>query len=266
MVQPPKDLHTLNSLIQIVAALRGPEGCPWDKEQTHQSLTRFALEEAYELVEAIEKGDRQEFIEELGDYLFQVALHIQIAQETGNFTWVDVLSTLNEKMVRRHPHVFGEETAQTPEEVLARWGEIKAEEKKKKPKKAEGFNVPLALPALMRAQKLGEKSQGVGFDWSSADQVWDKLHEELDELREDVNSGERTEMESELGDVLFCVSQLARHLGFEGEQALRLGNLKFETRFAEMLRIGGMTRDEFAKLSPDKKEELWAKAKHALKK
>lgn len=260
MTVPPTDLKSFNALLEIVAALRGPDGCPWDKEQTHQSLTPFAIEEVFEFIETVEKNDDKAMLEELGDVLFQVALHSQLAQERRAFTIEDVLLALNEKMVRRHPHVFGEDKAASSQEVLANWEIIKKKEKNHQ-RTQDYFEIPTGLPALQRSYKIGKKTQRSGFDWTSAAAVKVKVMEELAEVEQAETENDANKVAEELGDLLFATAQYVRHLGHEPESCLRLANRKFERRYFAMLEICRMKKVDFEALSPEEKEALWKQVK-----
>lgn len=262
MKPAPSDLKSFSSLIEIVAALRGPDGCPWDKEQTHQSLTPYAVEEVFEFVETVETNDDKAMKEELGDVLFQVVLHAQLAQERKAFTIEDILLELNEKMVRRHPHVFGETKVNTSEQVLQNWEAIKKAEKSNK-KKNEHFEIPGALPALQRAFKIGKKTNKTGFDWANANDVKAKVLEEMDEVQVASNEGKEEQVAEELGDLLFAVAQYVRHLGHEPESCLRFANRKFEKRYFQMLELCRLKNVDFESLSSDQKEDLWKQVKVA---
>lgn len=271
MPKPPNNLEEFSSLIKVVEHLRGPQGCPWDKEQTHESLTRFAIEEAHELAEAINSGNKLHFIEELGDVLLQVILHSEIATQAGEFTIHDVIETLNEKMIRRHPHVFADTQVSSSAEVLKNWSEIKAEEKakdKSKPQNPLSFDIPLDLPALMRSHKIGDKTRKIHFDWGRAEEVFLKVEEEVAELKEalqsfvsDLDATKISHLESEIGDVLFSVAQLARHLDLDSEQALRKTNRRFERRFAKMQDLVTTAGLHWSALSPAERESFWQAAK-----
>lgn len=272
MVTTPTHLKSMNALIDIVAALRGPQGCPWDKDQTHQSLTPFAIEETFELVEAIEALNDSAMKEELGDVLFQVALHSQLAEERKAFTIEDVLETLNTKMIRRHPHVFGNETTHSKEEVLTQWEIIKSKEKPLTPIQTSEnpLNVPIGLPSLQRSYKIGQKTNKTGFDWSTASEVKVKLLEELEEVNEilqgqenlaSLSQEDQQHLEEEVGDLLFTVAQYARHLGLEPESSLRKANKKFERRYATMLDLCKINKKNFNQLTASEKEDLWKKVK-----
>lgn len=220
---------TFSRLVEIVQTLRGPNGCPWDKEQTHQSIRKYLIEEAYELLETIDELDMDHMIEELGDVLLQVMLHAQIGDDEGYFNIYDVIMQLNQKLVRRHPHVFGDEKAEKAEEVLKRWNKIKEQEKEKQGVIHSSIlqGIPKDLPAILRAYKLQKKAASVGFDWPTIEQVYQKIAEEIDELKE--ANGESAK--DELGDVMFAVVNLARFMKIDPEEALEKTNRKFMKRF-----------------------------------
>ncbi len=246
-------------LKKIVKDLRGPAGCPWDQQQTHRSLVPYALEETHELVEAIEFGSSQDLCEELGDHIFQAFLHAQIAEEEGKFTMEDVLRTLNDKLVRRHPHVFSGEAAGSLEDIWKKWNETKASEK---PPKAV-FNFPITLSPLQAAQKIGRKSQTVDFFWKNPAEILSQIRSELEEVEEQIARSELDPkaLQLELGDVLFTVAQLAQILDFDADQSLRAANQKFMKRFEKMLELNGGGLKEFSTLKDEQKEELWKRAK-----
>ncbi len=254
-------LQEFQTLVEIVQQLRGPNGCPWDKEQTQRTLTQYAIEEAFELVEAIESQNQHEIKDELGDFLFQVILQAQVASDDHHFSLLDVIKNLNEKMIRRHPHVFGDDGAKTTTEVWKNWEKLKAKEQKEKPKPV--FSYPRQMPALQAAQKIGGKTKRLKFDWDKPSEVLEKVHEEVGELKEEMNAPkpDAQKLEHEIGDVLFSVAQLARHLGLEPEQCLRTANRRFEDRFNEVLKLSGKSLEEFPDLSLDEKEKLWQQAK-----
>ncbi len=217
-------------LVEIMERLRGPGGCPWDAEQTHSSLTRYLLEESYEVVEAIDAGSPKMLKEELGDLLLQPVFHAAIAAEAGEFAITDVLLAINEKLVRRHPHVFGDQVIKSSSAQVENWEKIKKEEKGTERKSALS-GVPPQLPALLRAQKLTEKAARVGFDWEHVDQVFAKVLEELHEFEETMVEGNQERMEAELGDLLFAIVNLGRFLTINPEEALRKTMTRFTTRF-----------------------------------
>lgn len=261
-------LRHFESLVEIVSQLRGPQGCPWDKQQTHHSLTQYAIEETHELVEAIEAppspSQDQKIKEELGDVLFQVLLHSQLAAERKAFTLDDVLKTLAEKLVRRHPHVFGEEKIDDPNAVVKRWDEIKKQEASSE-MSPYALNVP-PLPALQRAYKIGKRTEKLRFDWNNAAEAMLKVDEEFAELKEALDSEVIAEIEYELGDVFFSLSQLARHLQLDPEQVLRKGNRRFETRFNKMIELAQSEGVDWSALDLEGKDVYWRKAKELLKK
>lgn len=243
---PPPDLPPMERLRRIMRLLRSPGGCPWDAEQTHESLVRHLLEEAYEVAAAVRSGDRDELVDELGDLLLQPVFHAEIASETGRFDFDDVARAICEKLVRRHPHVFGAASAETPEEVLAQWEAIKAGEKagsanlSGEPSEPGGTasvehyllkRANEGQPALLAAAKLQRKAATVGFDWSSPEPVLEKVREELAEVAEALVSGSDEEIAAELGDLLFAVVNLARSTGHEAELLLDAANRKFVRRF-----------------------------------
>lgn len=261
MPQPPKTLNTFEAICQVIRDLRGPDGCPWDKEQTHQSLAQYAIEETHELAEALESGNDDHICEELGDVLFQVVLHAGMAEERGAFSINDVIEGIVSKIVRRHPHVYGATKVSGTGEVLSNWEEIKKFEKKSKPPSSKVFDIPPSLPALQMANKIGGKTEKYKFDWDQSSQVLQQLKFEVAELEAAMlDNGNPDHIRHELGDVLFSAAQLARHLNEEPETALREANRRFVTRFEKMLeKCGGL--ENFIQLSSAEKENLWKFAK-----
>ena len=257
-----------------MAALRDPvHGCPWDVEQTFASIAPFTIEEAYEVADAIERGGTEDLREELGDLLLQVVFHARMAEEAGLFDFGGVVEAITAKLVRRHPHVFGDAKALSPDQVKALWGRIKADEKRaklaseakdKRPAEAKSGaldGVPLALPALSRAMKLQEKAGKVGFDWNDVRAVLEKIREEIVEVEAEIAEGSAQALSNEVGDLIFAAVNLARHLKVDPEAALRSANAKFERRFAHIemrLAEGGQTPDG---ASLDEMERLWDEAK-----
>lgn len=244
----------------IMRRLRAPGGCPWDAEQTHDSLKRYLIEECYEVIEAIDSGDDGHLKEELGDLLLQPLFHAAIAEERGAFTIDDILETLSDKLIRRHPHVFGDQDIKTSDEQVANWEKIKKEEKGEERKSALS-GVPPHLPALMKAQKITEKAARVGFDWEQTDQVYAKVLEELHELEETMTAGDQERMEAELGDLLFAIVNLGRFISVNPEEALRKTISRFETRFShieETLHSRGVNLKD---ASTGEMEQLWEEAK-----
>ncbi len=266
MPQSPKDLKDLNSLVQIIADLRGPEGCPWDLEQNHLTLAPYAIEEVHELVEAIEQKDDQHMCEELGDVLFQVVLHSRLAEERKKFDLSSVIESISKKIIRRHPHVFAGLKITDKQDVLVNWDEIKKLEKANlPPKKAKSIDVPESLPALQRAFKIGEKTKSLGFDWNEVKVVISQLKSEIAELEEALSeipgNFKNQHIHHEMGDVLFSAAQVARHLEIEPESSLREANRRFLGRFEKMLRLGNISAEQFTQLSSLEKESLWSDAK-----
>ena len=219
---------SFTQLLEIVQNLRSPDGCPWDKEQTHESHLPYFLEEAYEMIEGVEAGDMDSLKEELGDVLIHVVFQADIAQKNGEFTIDDSLNIINEKLVRRHPHVFGDKKADAPFHAKQNWESAKHKEKKRD-SRLDG--VPESLPALTKAQRLQEKASYTGFDWEKIEQVWGKIDEELQELKEAQTNGIKKHIEEEIGDVIFSIVSLSRFLKISAESALRKTNRKFTRRF-----------------------------------
>ena len=259
---PEERIGEFQSLIDIVARLRGPGGCPWDAEQTHESLKRNLLEECYETLEAIDGGEPLELADELGDILVQVAFHADIARDAGEFDIADVLTAINRKLIRRHPHVFADGSASDARQVERNWEQLKAEERRQagKPEPSAMDSVPAALPALSAAQLIQDRAARFGFDWDDAGGVLDKLVEEIGEFREAATDAERLD---EFGDVLFALVNVARWSGIQAEDALRQANAKFRNRYRVMERLASERGQDFAKLSLDEKEALWQEAKRA---
>jgi len=238
-MKPSRDI---SRLIEIMAALRAPgSGCPWDLEQNFETIAPYTIEEAYEVADAIGRGDLDDLKDELGDLLLQVVFHARMAEEQGAFAFADVVQAITEKLIRRHPHVFGDKGGMATREVNVQWDQIKAQEKAARLKAGKGpapgragalSGVSPGLPALARALKLQQKASKVGFDWNSAKAVIDKIREETDEIEAELGNGEAEQLKEEVGDLLFVVVNLARHLGVDPEAALRTTNLKVERRFA----------------------------------
>ena len=245
-----------------MARLRSPEGCPWDREQSFDTIKPYLLEETYEVLEAVDARDWPALAEELGDLLLEVVFLAEIASGQELFRIEDSLDRISEKLLRRHPHVFGTATADTAGEVKRRWDEIKAQEKEQKGRAEEGLlaSVPRALPALVEATQLTTRAAGVGFDWQNADQVLEKLNEELAELAEARARAAPEELENELGDLLFVLVNLARFLKLDPEQALRQTNRKFRERFGYLERRLLAQGRSLAEASIDEMEALWQEA------
>ena len=252
---PEPDVRSFDGLREIVRRLRAPDGCPWDRAQTHESLRRYLLEETYEALEALDGGDTRKLREELGDVLLQILLHAQIASESGEFTIDDVIEGIATKLLRRHPHVFGETKVDTAEEVVLKWEAIKSEERGGESLPAE---VPQALPALAYSQALQERAVAAGFEWPRVEDVLDKLAEEARELAEAQTVDEKRE---ELGDTLFVLVSLARKLDLDAEESLRLASRRFRRRF-DALQLLAQERDlRIADLPIDALESLWRETK-----
>ena len=266
-------------LVKLQARLRAPNGCPWDVEQTHLTLRTYLIEEAYEVLEALESGDDGKFAEELGDLLLQVVFHSQIATEQKRFTAADVVREIHQKMVRRHPHVFGEKRAKNASEVLKNWEQIKAEERRAKsagqgtalavePVTGAGSlldGIPHTLPAVMQGFQLTRRASRIGFDWDHVDGVVEKLQEELAELREAQVAKAAPQVEEEIGDVLFAAVNLARFLKVDPEISLKRSNAKFTSRFREMERMARASGRALADVPRAEMESLWDSAKLAEK-
>lgn len=255
-----KDRYDIDDLLQVMASLRNPEtGCPWDIKQTFRSIVPSTVEEVYELVDAIEREDWDHIAEELGDVMFQVVFYAQMGQEQGRFDFAKIVHVLTEKLIRRHPHVFSHDKEQiTEEEVKRNWEAIKRQERDSKQQPRMLADIPMALPALTRAQKLTKRAATVGFDWPHISQVFEQLKSEVLELEEALSAGDKAHSAEELGDLLFCAANLARHLKVDAEQCLRDGNAKFERRFAY---IEDNTDGDLAESSLEAMDSLWHEAK-----
>ena len=248
-------------LVRIMERLRAPGGCPWDREQTRESIKPYVIEEAYEVAEAIEDNNIDELRAELGDLLLQVVFHAEMAREEGLFTVEEVVRGIIEKLIRRHPHVFGDTEVKDSAEVLRNWTRIKAEERKDSADASIVSGVPRALPALARAHRLSEKASRVGFDWKTAPAVLEKVREELGELEAAVQLGVRADVEAELGDLLFALTSLGRHLDLHAEDALQRANERFIRRFRYIeARLAERQQDIHA-TSVDEMNRLWDEAK-----
>jgi tetrapyrrole methylase family protein/MazG family protein/ATP diphosphatase len=259
MTESPADLdpRAIDTLLAIMKALRTPvTGCPWDLEQTFATIAPYTIEEAYEVADAIARGNRADLCEELGDLLLQVVYHAQMAAEEGSFAFADVVEAVNRKMVRRHPHVFGDEKARSAKLAKGFWEDMKARERK------DGRNsvldgVPVALPGLTRALKLQAKAARVGFDWPSVENVYDKIAEEIEEFQ----TAPEARREEEFGDLLFAMANVARHLGIDPEAALRGANAKFERRFAHIEEVLASRGKSASESDLEEMEAIWNQAK-----
>ena len=257
---PCMQKRSFDDLVLLMKTLRGPGGCPWDRKQTLPSLKPFVIEESYEVVDAIDRGDRAALAEELGDFLLQAVFIAELTREEGTFDIYDAITAIHEKLVRRHPHVFGNVEANDAEEVLVNWEKQKNEERKAENKSVLA-GVPQSLPALLRASRLTEKAARVGFDWRRTEDVFEKLDEELGELREAMASGDQTNVEEEVGDLLFTIANIARKLDVNAEEALQSTNRKFTRRFESMesqVREGGQNIDQ---LTLEEMDLRWNDAK-----
>jgi tetrapyrrole methylase family protein/MazG family protein/ATP diphosphatase len=251
-------------LVAVMQRLLAPDGCPWDREQTLSTLRPFLLEEAYEVLEAIDAGDVREHCEELGDLLLQVVFQAEMRAAEGGFGIDDVVGAIVAKLVRRHPHVFGDAKVKDADEVLANWGKIKAAEHAEKGKKRRALDgVPANLPALLRAQRIGEKAAAVGFDWPDVAGVRKKMDEELGELDQAIAGGRPEELEHEIGDLLFAVSRLAAKVGIAPEDALRSTLRRFQSRFEAMEDRVIAAGKEVASTSLDELDGIWNEVKRA---
>lgn len=251
----------LEKLIGIIAKLRAPDGCPWDREQTHKSLKPNMLEEAYEAVDAIDSGDMANLKEELGDVLLQVVLHAQIASEEGAFNIEDVAKELNEKLIHRHPHVFGDANLKSSSEVLEAWDKLKQEEKTYRKSAMDGISK--SQSALMSAQKISKKAVKTGFEWPNEDSLYDCIMSEFQEFKEAEKENNKDHMEDEFGDILFATVNLARWNKIDAEQALLRANKKFIARFKKMEELATKPLEEY---SFEEYDKLWKQAKSELNK
>ena len=252
----PENLSQFDTLVNIVAKLRAPDGCPWDREQTHSSLRGNLLEECYEVLEALDEGDTEELSYELGDLLMQVILHAQIASEAGEFELGDVIKSINTKLIYRHPHVFGSLKVKDAKEVLVNWEALKKGERESGASMLD--NVPRQMPALSYSQEIQDRVARVGFDWEDVSGVIDKLAEEVGEFKQ-ADSQERKEQE--FGDLLFTLANIARRLGIDLEVALRQANQRFYRRFSRMEELCRQRGLNFGELSFDEQNALWEEAK-----
>lgn len=251
---------TLAALVHIMEKLRGPEGCPWDAKQTEKSVKIYLLEEAYEVLDAIEKKDSNAICEELGDLFFVIVFLSQIATEKNQFTLVDVLQRIKEKMIRRHPHVFGNRKVRDAEEVISNWAEIKMKEKKQSYDDVLN-KIPTALPALLKAHRVSEKVAQLGFDWRNKNDIWNKVKEEFSELEDAIRNGDINKVEEEIGDLIFSLVNLSRHWNLNAEHVLRNTNKKFIDRFRRMISKLKEKGININQATIDKMDEAWDKIK-----
>lgn len=252
-----------DGLLKIMKALRSEKGCPWDKEQTRESLKPFLVEEAYEVIEAIDEGDPEKIKEELGDLLYQIVFHCQIAKERGEFDMSDVIKKIGDKMIVRHPHVFGAAEYKTPEEVLVHWEEQKKKEGKLRESILEG--VPKTLPSLLRAHRLQDRAARVGFDWEKVEDLLKKLDEELKEFKDALEKKKQSEIEDELGDIFFVLVNVSRFVGVNPEDALRKTISKFISRFRHIEMTAAEHGRKLSDMTLEEMDELWDEAKELRK-
>jgi MazG family protein len=253
-------LENLKKLIETIALLRSPQGCPWDREQTHKSLRENLLQETYEALDAIDKGDDENLKEELGDVLLQVVLHSQIASEDNKYTIDDVAKAINDKLIRRHPHVFAGLEVKNSDEVMVNWEKLKRQEKPERKSALSG--IAETLPALLAAQELSKKAVKSGFEWTDVQSLWDCFRSEIEEFKQDVEKNNKKGMEEEFGDILFSLVNVARWHGIDPEIALIGANKKFKKRFQLM---ESMASKDLAEYNIDELEAFWQEAKIKLK-
>jgi nucleoside triphosphate diphosphatase len=257
----PTTKYTFDDCVAIMKRLRSEDGCPWDNEQTIESVLKYFLEEAYEALDAADRRDWTDLAEELGDTLWEILFLARIGEQEGLFSLDDVLQGLGEKMVRRHPHIFGDAKVENSDDVLVQWAQIKKQEKKSATHAGIMQKVPASLPALLRAYRVSERAAKVGFDWENAAQVWEKLEEETGELAEAISVGSKDEIEHELGDMFLALVNLGRHLGVSAEDAARRATDRFITRFAEVERDVETRGETLDGKGIDELERLWQAAK-----
>lgn len=256
-----KEKYNIDDLLEIMKILRSPEGCPWDREQDHKSIKKSLIEETYEVIEAVNKEDNTLLCEELGDVLLQVVFHAQMADEKGNFNFADVTDGICKKLIERHPHVFGDVKADTSDQVLVNWEQIKSKSKNRKTQTDKMLSVPRELPALMRSTKLQEKAAKVGFDWQSVDGALEKIDEEKKELEQAIKAGDKKNIEEELGDLLFSVVNVSRFVGVDAEEALTASADKFLNRFSVVEKLADERGLNMSETSLEELDKLWEEAK-----
>ena len=256
-----KDKYNIDDLVAIIKVLRAPGGCPWDREQTHESIKKNFIEETYEVVEAINKQSTDMLREELGDVLLQIVLHSEMESENGNFSFDDVVNDIVQKLVVRHPHVFGEVVANNTAEALNSWDAVKLKTKGQKNQTESMLSVPRELPALMRAQEIQHKAAKIGFDWDNVGGAVDKLYEEIDELKTAMEQGKRFDIEDEFGDVLFSCVNIARFIDVDSEEALTASTDKFMSRFSLVEQMASEQGIDMKSSSIEELDRLWDKAK-----
>ncbi|MFD1021151.1 bifunctional methyltransferase/pyrophosphohydrolase YabN [Thalassobacillus hwangdonensis] len=265
---PPVEKEVLNHqffrLREVIKALRGPDGCPWDRKQTHESLRKYLIEEAYEVIDAINRQDDDDLAEELGDVLLQVMLHSQIGEDEGYFTVDDVIRSITDKMIRRHPHVFQDVDVESADEVVTNWDEIKKQEKGESPESLLD-DIPTSFPALLQAEEIQRKAAKVGFDWKEPAPIWEKVKEEWQEFNEAFQEDDPAKMENELGDLLFAIVNLARYYKINAETALNGTNEKFRTRFKYIEASVKQTGNTLENCTLEELDSYWNEAKKQYK-
>ncbi len=259
-----KDHYTMEDLIRLITVLRSPGGCPWDRKQTHESIKKNFIEETYEAIEAINKKDTQGLREELGDVLLQIMLHCEMEREKGSFDFNDVVNELCQKLVERHPHVFSGSSAANSAEALDRWDEVKRKTKGIKKQSESMLKVPREFPALMRAQKVQQKAAKAGFDWSNAEGAFQKLQEEINELKNALSEGVKDHIDEEFGDVLFSCVNVSRFIGADSEESLTAATDKFISRYLLVERLAGERGIDMKSSSIDVLDSLWDEAKNKI--
>ena len=259
-----KDKYNIEDLLHIMELLRGPGGCPWDAEQTHESIRKDFIEETYEVIEAINKNDKELLKEELGDVLLQVAFHTQIEKEMDSFGFDEVCDGICQKLIERHPHVFGEVSVSSTDEVLTNWDNIKRKSKGQKTQGSSMLKVPKELPALMRAQKIQSKAKKAGFDWDNIDGAFEALYSELDELKAAMKNGSAEEIRDEMGDLLFSCVNVSRFLDVDSEEALTVSNEKFISRYVTVEKLAEERNINMKETPIEELDELWKEAKTIL--
>lgn len=260
-----KQKYDINDLLEIMKILRSPEGCPWDREQTHKSIKKDFIEETYEVIEAINKEDNELLQEELGDVLLQVVFHSQIEQEKGTFTFNEVVDGVCKKLVERHPHVFADVKVSNSSEVLLNWDEIKSKSKNRKTSTDKMLSVPRELPALMRSAKIQKTAKKAGFDWEDVHGAFQKIYEEADELHTAIDNEDNVNIEEELGDLLFAVVNVSRFVDVDAEEALTKSTDKFQNRFSVVEKLAEERGIDMKSTSLDELDKLWDEAKRITK-
>jgi len=254
--------RSFDDLVRLMTRLRGPDGCPWDRKQTLPDLKPYVIEEAYEVVDAIDRNDRAALLEEIGDFLLEAVFITEITREEGTFDVYDSITAIHDKLVRRHPHVFGDVEAKDAEQVLVNWEKLKQDERKAENKSLLA-GIPQAMPALLKASRLTEKASRVGFDWRRTEDVFDKIDEEIAELREAVATGDASHVHEEIGDLLFTIANIARKVNVNPEEALQSTNRKFMSRFQSMEARVRERDQNLDQLDLEEMDRLWDEAKRA---